>query len=263
MDYIKGLERIIKEELDTLLEEDNAPVSRGYSTSRKPGDVWQTASGNWGATNKDAKIDYFDNQDDAKAYAGKTQSYVDRTAAAATTKPYQFPDSRPGENPETRANRKAAEKENPEYMKQFYASQNKPTNKIRQHYTPKQADQLDRLTKEFENLPDKNTQMDYERIARVVYDTLNQKGFDFDQSLQYIANRAQRATNSKDKRTLGMTLGWLWGEFGGYTGEKSWNTRLTDPKNQGSQKIPDDTKAPDLSANDDYKYDDRDPEFDG
>jgi hypothetical protein len=38
------------------------------SGGRKPGETWQTASGSYGAKNKDGVVDYFDSEDNAKAW---------------------------------------------------------------------------------------------------------------------------------------------------------------------------------------------------
>jgi len=48
---------------------DKKPAAK---TAHKVGEPWQTASGNWGAKNKDGQTEYFDSEDNAKAWlAGK------------------------------------------------------------------------------------------------------------------------------------------------------------------------------------------------
>lgn len=64
--------------LRSTIFEVQAPTAK---TSKKPSSVntpWQTASGNWGAKNKDGVVDYFDSEENAKAWLSGTHKPAGR-----------------------------------------------------------------------------------------------------------------------------------------------------------------------------------------
>ena len=48
------------------------------ASGHKPGDVWKTSSGLWGAKNADGEYEYFDDQDAAKRYAKRRKGELAR-----------------------------------------------------------------------------------------------------------------------------------------------------------------------------------------
>ena len=69
----KSLRSIILEVQAAAAPTKPADKKPAAKTAHKVGEPWQTASGNWGAKNKDGQTEYFDSEDNAKAWlAGKS-----------------------------------------------------------------------------------------------------------------------------------------------------------------------------------------------
>lgn len=69
----KSLRSIILEVQAAAAPTKPADKKPAAKTVHKAGEPWQTASGNWGAKNKDGQTEYFDSEDNAKAWlAGKS-----------------------------------------------------------------------------------------------------------------------------------------------------------------------------------------------
>ena len=58
---------------DETPNEGESAADQHAATTHKPGDVWKTSSGLWGAKNAQGEYDYFDDQSAAKKYAKNTK----------------------------------------------------------------------------------------------------------------------------------------------------------------------------------------------